>query len=341
MAGLNSLISDVTSDATTLPSWYTTAQQNVANAAQQGFAAAPKDIGQTMAGGAISTLQANPFAQAAGTLQNISSGAANPWLVSTDATGAQTVSPNVNTALGGLFKSQRDYFNQMMPGIEAEATSPYIGSGGFGSSMNRAAVARETGKAYADLAQKQMQAALSNQQTGVQAGLGVGTLTDEQIKQQLALAEAQQKFPFAGPLSYANIINAMKAPETKLKQTQYSPLNQLGILGKATGLSDSRLAQRLGDWVKKLDIPDIKGAVAPITVGNLVTNSDGTVTQTYTDGSTQTFDRNGNLISTTESTEEQIPGQWFMNNGLYEWYSGDEAPPVDENALIQLGGPED
>jgi len=335
-------MSDVQSVATTLPSWYTTAQQNVANAAQQGFGAAPANIGQTTAGGAISTLQANPFAQAAGTLQNISSGAANPWLVTTDATGAQTVTPNVNTAMGGLFKAQQDYFNKMMPGVEAEATAPYIGTGGFGSSMNRAAVARETGKAYADLAQKQMQAALSNQQTGVQAGLGVGTLTDEQIKQQLAVAEAQQKYPFAGALNYANIINAMKAPETKLTQEMKSPLTQAGVLAQLAGAKGtSSAAGSIADMIKKMKIPSLTGLLSgsQYTGGTTVTNPDGTTTQTYDDGSTQTFDSSGNVVSTTPATEDFAANQWFYNPdyGIYEYYTGEETP-VDENALIDASG---
>lgn len=341
MAGLNSLMSDVSQVATTLPSWYTTAQQNVANAAQQGYAAAPQTIGQTTAGGAINTLQANPFAQAAGTLQNISSGAANPWLVSTDATGAQTVSPNVSTPLGGLFKAQQDYFTKMMPGIEAEATAPYISGGGFGSSMNKAAVAREAGKAYADLAQKQMQAALTNQQTGVQAGLGVGTLTDEQIKQQLAVAEAQQKFPYASALNYANIVNAMKAPETKSTQTKLSPLSQAGVLSQLAGAGGTNAAARsIYEMVKKLNIPGLSSLLSSTAPsGTVVTNPDGTTTQTYDDGSTQTFDANGNVISSTPATESDIPEQWFYNpsTGIYEW-SGDEQP-VEETGLVEFGLP--
>ena len=95
MAGLNNFLSDSQQTQTTLPSWYDTAQQNVVKGGQAALSAAPS-LGQTTAQGAINTLQGaqNPFTQAQGTLNQIATGAANPWI--TDASG--NVTPNTNTA---------------------------------------------------------------------------------------------------------------------------------------------------------------------------------------------------------------------------------------------------
>ena len=139
MAGLNDLVTDVKTEATTLPNWYNQAQQQAVGKAITAEAPA---IGQTAAQSAISAFGAgSPFAAGQDILQNIGSGAANPWLVSTDATGAQTVKPNVNTALGGLYKSQQDYLNQIMPDIDAATTAGSIAGGDFGSRMNLSGIA--------------------------------------------------------------------------------------------------------------------------------------------------------------------------------------------------------
>ena len=98
-SGLNNLLANTAVTQTTLPSWYDTAQQNIVNQAGTAQAAAPT-FGQTTAQGAVNTLQGpnNPFQQAQSTLQQISSGAANPWL--TDASG--NVTPNTATPMGIL-----------------------------------------------------------------------------------------------------------------------------------------------------------------------------------------------------------------------------------------------
>ena len=80
MAGLNDIITNKAMQQTTLPSWFDTAQQNVVNQAQSAFGAAPTPQ-NTVAQNAINQLSQpnNAFQQAAGTAQNIATGAANPW----------------------------------------------------------------------------------------------------------------------------------------------------------------------------------------------------------------------------------------------------------------------
>jgi hypothetical protein len=237
MAGLNDLVSDVKQEAVSLPSWYTAAQQDVANQAKTASAAIPA-LSATPAAGAISGMMDpnNVFNQGQNALSTIASGAANPWMKS--ATG-QTVG-NPNTAMGGLFNAQTDYLNQIMPNITAAPTAASIGSGQFGSLRGMTAAQKARGDAFSDLAQKQMTAALQNQQTGVSAGTGLGQTGLQESQAATGLTDLQTKYPFAGAINYGNLINAMKVPETRNTQVQYSPLSQatgvLSILNNTGGV---------------------------------------------------------------------------------------------------------
>lgn len=232
MAGLNSLVTNQQTEATTLPSWYSTAQQNVVNQAL-GTTAPTQE--QTVAPAAISSAfgPGGSFGQATNTLQQIASGAANPWLVSS--TGQ--VTPNVNTALGGLFQAQTDYANKMMPDIEAAATAPYISGGGFGSRMNIGAAERAKGQFLSDLFQKQMTSALQGQQTGATAGLSAAEATNKAIQDAIAAATFQQNAPFSAPTNLAAIIGKLgQQPTTKTTSAQLGGLNQImGLLAAAKG----------------------------------------------------------------------------------------------------------
>jgi hypothetical protein len=227
MAGLNDLLSNTEKSQVTLPSWYTTAQQDVANQAKTAASAVPA-FSATPGAGAVAEMMSpnNVFNQGQNALSTIASGAANPWMQS--ATG-QTVG-NPNTAMGGLFNAQTDYLNQIMPNVTAAPTAASIGSGQFGSLRGMTAAQKARGDAFSDLAQKQMTAALQNQQTGVSAGTGLGQTGLQESQAATGLTDLQQKYPFAGSLNYGNIINAMKVPETRETQTQMSPLNQAGSL---------------------------------------------------------------------------------------------------------------
>lgn len=227
MAGLNNLLSNTEQETVSLPSWYTTAQQDVANQAKTAASSIPA-LNATPAQSAITNLSGanNPFQQGQNALSSIASGAANPWM--TDAAGNTVGNPD--TAMGGMFEAQKDYLNQIMPNVEAAPIANSIGSGQFGSLRGQTAVEKARGDAFSDLAQKQMTAALQNQSTGVQAGTGLASSGLQQAQADTALTDLMTKYPFLGALNYGNIINAMQAPQSKARQTQLSPLNQAGSL---------------------------------------------------------------------------------------------------------------
>lgn len=232
MAGLNQLVSDVGTKTTSMPSWYDTAQQNIVSGAQQAYANAPAP-GATVGQKAADILGAptNAFSTAANTLQGIASGAASPWM--TDASG--NVVPNKSTALGGLFSAQDEQLKQLIPNITATPSASAIGSGQFGSLRGQTAANKAIADAAAQLRTQQMSAALQNQQTGVQAGLGAGTLTDEQLKQLLTVGQYQQAAPYMNVSNLGKVIGGIQAPTTVSEQVQYSPLSLIGGLGNMVG----------------------------------------------------------------------------------------------------------
>ena len=233
MAGLNNIISNTAQQQTTLPSWFDTAQQNVVSQAGQAFGAAPAPQ-QTVAQNAVNQLQgpSNAFNQASGTLQSIASGAANPFI--TNPTTGQ-VTPNTGTALGGLFQAQNQQLQQLMPNITAPVEGGNIASGQFGSLRGQTAVNKAMGDAQAQLAAQQMQAALTNQATGVNAAQGVGNLTQQEINNLLSVGQYQQASPFTNVSNYGKVLGGIQAPTTVSNQTQLSPLNQVGGLIAALG----------------------------------------------------------------------------------------------------------
>jgi hypothetical protein len=232
MAGLNNIISNTAQQQTTLPSWFDTAQQNVVSQAGQQFAAAPAPQ-QTVAQNAVNQLSGptNAFTQAGDTLQNIATGAANPWL--TSSTGQ--ISPNTNTAMGGLFQAQNQQLQQLMPQYTAPVDAGAIGSGNFGSLRGDTAYNKAMADAQASLFAQQNQAALQNQATGVNAAQGVGNVTQQDINNLLTVGQYQQASPFTNVSNYGKILGGIQAPTTVSNQTQLSPLNQVGGLISAMG----------------------------------------------------------------------------------------------------------
>jgi hypothetical protein len=238
MAGLSDLITNTAQQTTTLPSWFDTAQQNVVNQATNVLNQAPAPQ-NTVAQNAVNQLQGpdNAFSQASGTLQNIATGAANPFM--TDPTTGQ-VSPNTSTALGGLFAAQNQQLNQMMPYVQAPVEGANIASGNFGGMRGQQAVNAAKANAMANMNAAQYQAALQNQATGVNAAQGVGNLEQQEINNLLNVGQYQQASPFANVSNYGKILGGIQAPTTVNNRTQLSPLNQAGsILGVLQGPTGS------------------------------------------------------------------------------------------------------
>lgn len=232
MAGLNNLISNTAQQTTTLPTWFDTAQQNVVTQAGNAMNAAPTPQ-NTVAQNAVNQLSGptNAFTNATNTLQGIASGAANPWI--TSPTGE--VSPNTNTAMGGLFQAQNQQLQQLMPQYTAPADAASIGSGNFGSLRGDTAYNKAMGDAQANLFAQQNQAALQNQATGVNAGSAVGNVAQQGINNLLTTGQYQQAAPFTNASNYGKVLGGIQAPTTVSNQTQLSPLNQIGGLVTALG----------------------------------------------------------------------------------------------------------
>lgn len=232
MAGLTNIIQNTAQQQTTLPTWFDTAQQNVVSGAGNAYASTPNP-NQTVAQNAVNQLSGptNSFTQAGDTLQNIATGAANPWL--TSSTGQ--ISPNTNTAMGGLFAAQNQQLNQLMPQYTAPVDAGSIGSGNFGSLRGETAYNKAMADAQANLFAQQNQAALTNQATGVNAAQGAGNVAQQDINNLLTVGQYQQASPFTNVSNYGKVLGGIQAPTTVSNQTQLSPLNQVGSLITALG----------------------------------------------------------------------------------------------------------
>jgi hypothetical protein len=247
MAGLSNFITNSATQSTSMPTWYDQAQQNVVNQASTGASNVPT-LGNTVAGGAINQLSnpaTNPFTQAQGTLSQIGSGAANPWI--TDSSG--NVTPNTSTAMGGLFQAQNQQLNQLMPQYTAPVEGANIASGQFGSLRGQTAYNKAMGDAQANLFAQQMQAALQNQQTGVQAATGQGQVGSQGVTSMTNLGQAQQSDPLFAASALGKIVGGINAPTTTKNETQLSPLNQIGSIASALGGSVSgtdKLLKQMG-----------------------------------------------------------------------------------------------
>ena len=319
MAGLNSVISNTGQQTTSLPGWFDTAQQNVVNQAGQAFGAAPAP-GQTVAQNAINALSGptNAFTTATGTLQNIATGAANPWI--TDASG--NVTPNTNTAMGGLFQAQNQQLNQLLPNVTAPVDASSIGAGQFGSLRGQTAVNKAKADALAQLFTQQNQAALQNQSTGVQAGIGAGTTAQENINNLLTAGQYQQAAPFINASNYGKILGGINAPTTVTNATQLSPLNQIGSIASALGGS----VAGTNTLLKNLGVTGgLAGLFKGLTGGG---SSSGTPAVEYgTDQATKDIANTG--ATPLDDNGNLMPG-WQQNaNGSYSWVGNTDTGSTD------------
>lgn len=296
MAGLNDILSSKDVSTTAMPSWYSTATQNVGTSL--GNLQSP-DIGTTVAPSAVGAFGATgPFSTGQSTLQTIGSGAANPWLTTTSPTGQTTVTPDTSTAMGGLFQAQKDYLNQILPDINATATAPSIGAGGFGSKMNLSAIGKARSQAASDLFKNQMQTALQNQQTGVSAGAALGNLGNQLVQSGLNTAQYQANEPYASALNEAKILQYLNPDKTVTDQKQLSPVGQIGALASALGGSGpvDNLLKALG----------VSGGLS--SVGNLF------------GGSGNTYDPNAYGTGDPSGTEfNPIDPEEYFGNEYLDW----------------------
>ncbi len=213
---------------TTMPSWFTDAQKQLAQQAGAAVANAPQ-FQDTAAGGALSNLtgQNNPFMTAIGGLQDIASGAANPWLPNGD--------PNTQTALGGLFAAQNKQLNQMLPGITAREGAAGIGAGGFGSLRGQTATQTARGGALTTLAADQMKAALDAQGQGIQAYQGMGNIGNQYATTAQNLAKMEMQGNLPAYTDYANILGSM-GPSLNQTKEQITSGSDMENIAKTLGM---------------------------------------------------------------------------------------------------------
>jgi hypothetical protein len=303
MAGLNNTLQDSQQTTTTMPAWYDQAQQSIVSGGNTAAAAAPS-LGQTAAQGAINTLQGpnNPFTQAQGTLQQISSGAANPWITDPN-TGA--VTPDTSTAMGGLFQAENQQLNQLMPNYTAPMQAGAIGSGNFGSLRGQTAVDKAKTDAMSTLQAQQMQAALSNQTTGTQAAANLGTVGNQGINAGMNVGLEQMNAPFQTVGNQASLLGTLQAPTTVNSQKQLSTLGQIAALGNAVTGGTAGLNSLLTSMGVKGGLSSLfsgignGGVSVPGTYpleggGTAVINADGSKVITNADGTVSNFDKDGN-----------------------------------------------
>jgi hypothetical protein len=278
MAGLNNLLSDSQQTTTTMPAWYDQAQQSIVQQGTQAAAAAPQ-MGQTTAQQAINTLQgpSNPFTQAQGTLQQISSGAANPWITD-PTTGA--VTPNTQTAMGGLFQAENQQLNQLLPNYTAGANAGAIASGNFGSLRGQTAVDKAKADAFSNLTAQQMAAALQNQQTGQAAAANLGNVGSQGITSAMNVGAAQQNAPFQTPGNLASLLGTLQAPTTVTSQKQLAPLGQMTAIGNTlqgglTGLTNLAGTTAGKNILNSLGLGNLFGTSTPTNSAVAIDTSKG------------------------------------------------------------------
>ena len=283
-------------------------------------------LSQTTGQNAINTLQGpeNPFTQAQGTLNQISSGAANPWIVD-QSTGA--VTPNTGTAMGGLFAAQQQELNQLMPNYSAPMQAGAIGSGNFGSLRGQTAVQKGRGDAFAKLNAQQLQAALTNQQTGVSAATGLGNVGQQGINANMNVGQTQMNAPFNNLANYSNLISSMPVPTTTQSQVQYSPLSQIAAIGNAaTGGTAA-----VNNLLRNVGVPG--GLSSLFRNINFGSGTTGTPAQQYgTDTATQDY-LNANPGTTGRDDAGNIMPGWQNNaDGGLSWSGNMDSGGTDYTA---------
>lgn len=327
MAGLNDILASKDVKTTSLPSWYNTATQNVATGIGGVTPTAPGSTALPAAKAAFGP--SGQFQQGTDILTSIGSGAANPWLTSTSPTGQTTVTPNVNTPMGGLFAAQQDYLNQILPDVNATASAPSIGSGGFGSKMNISAIGKARSQAAADLFKNQMQAALQNQQTGVSAGAGLGNIGNQLAQSGINTATYEQNVPYADLVNQAKILQALPTGKVESQQKDLSLLGQIGALSSALGGTGP-----VSNLLSSLGVRGGLGGLAQSIFGSgsgSTFNSNNTGSIFYNTGSGTAGDQegdfdmyipnNGGSFGYTTPSDSAIASD--PNFNWNDWYSGE------------------
>lgn len=221
---------------TTLPSWFTTAQESIATQAPTTYGAVT-DPSKTVAAGLISDLgstTANPFTTAISGLQTAQTANANPFLAS----GA----PDTTTPLGGLFASQNARLDQILPEITAQVGAGGIGTGNYNSLRGQTATNTARAGALTTLSEQQNKAAMDAMQQSIQAGQALGNVGAQYGTTAMNTANQEMMGGLPALAKYSDIINAMgpttnKSVDTIGKGSPYENMlkafNAVGSAGSA------------------------------------------------------------------------------------------------------------
>lgn len=208
--------------STTMPSWFTNAQSNIANTAGQVYGATPAP-GQTALAGVGQTFNAaqNPFTTAMGGLQDVYQGISTPF----NANGT----PNAQSPLGSLFASQYAKLDQILPQVTAKEGAAGIGSGNYNSLRGQTAANTARAGALTTLAEQQNQTALNAQTQGIQALQGIGNIGSQYGTTGINLANAQMLGGLPSMAKYSDIINNMGTviPKTTTEVTKGSTVENI------------------------------------------------------------------------------------------------------------------
>lgn len=280
------------STTTTLPSWFSTAQQAVATAAPTVYGAAT-DPSKTVASGLVSNLNsqtANPFTTAISGLQTAQTANLNPFL----STGA----PDTSTPLGALFASQNAKLDQLLPQLTSQVGAGGIGTGNYGSLRGQTATETARAGALTSLNEQQNKALLDAMGQSIQAGSVLGNVGSQYGTTALNTATQEMMGGLPALSKYSDIISGMgpttDRTSTELTQgSQYENLLKgLNAAGSAGMAWDKISSGNTGlSWLDKI----LKDGVGNITPGSSTETTGGSVVDgTYTDPDTGiTYDIGG------------------------------------------------
>jgi hypothetical protein len=198
---------------TTLPSWFTTAQQNIATQAPTTYGAVT-DPSKTVAAGLISDLgsqTANPFTTAISGLQASQTANANPFL--------QTGAPNTASPLGALFAAQNAKLDQLLPGLTSQVGAGGIATGNTGSLRGQTAIEQARAGALTSMFEQQNKAAMDAMQQSIQAGQALGNVGSQYGTTALNTATQEMMGGLPALAKYSDIINAMGPTTNKEVET--------------------------------------------------------------------------------------------------------------------------
>jgi len=237
-----SVFDTTSTTTTTLPSWFTTAQQAIATQAPTTYGGVDGVGGvtapdKTVAAGLISDLNsqtANPFTTAISGLQTAQNANANPFL--------KTGAPDTTTPLGGLFAAQNARLDQMLPQITAQVGAGGIGTGNYGSLRGQTATETARAGALTALDEQQNKAYMDAMQQSIQAGQALGNVGAQYGTTAMNTANQEMLGGLPALAKYSDIINAMgpttnKEVATVGKGSPYENLlkafNAVGAAGSA------------------------------------------------------------------------------------------------------------